>query len=143
MNLLTLDSEVLGIPDTEYQAKITMNANEFTKQCRELYLISETVSIEAVEDSAIFSVEGELGKGKIEMKGTLAEKPEDKTSIEVKEAVKLSFALRYLNMFNKASNCSPVVTLMMSKDTPLVVEYGMDKLGSMKFYLAPKISEEK
>jgi len=30
----------------------------------------------------------------------------------------------------------------MSNDTPLVVEYRMDKLGSLKFYLAPKINEE-
>jgi len=30
----------------------------------------------------------------------------------------------------------------MSNDTPLVVEYKMDKLGSLKFYLAPKINED-
>jgi len=30
----------------------------------------------------------------------------------------------------------------MSTDTPLVVEYRIEKLGSLKFYLAPKINEE-
>ena len=143
MNLLTLDSEVLGIPETDYQAKITMNAGEFTKLCRELYQVAETVTIDASEDNVVFSVEGELGKGKVALNQTVAEKAEDKTTIEVKAAVKLAFALRYLNMFNKASTCAPLVSLMVSSDTPLVVEYAMDKLGALKFYLAPKISEEK
>lgn len=75
------------------------------------------------------SVEGELGKGKVALSGTTADKAEEKTTIEVKESVKLAFALRYLNMFNKASTCSPCVTLRMSTETPLVVEYGLDKLG--------------
>jgi len=143
MNLLTLDSEVLGIPETDYQAKIVMNSGEFTKLCRELYQVAETVTIDAAENHVVFAVEGELGKGKVDLAENASEKSEDKTSIEVKAAVKLAFALRYLNMFNKSSTCSPLVNLMVSSDTPLVVEYAMDKLGSLKFYLAPKISEEK
>jgi len=62
--------------------------------------------------------------------------------MEVDEPVTLSFALRYLNLFNKASNLSSQVVLSMSNDTPLVVEYRIEKLGSLKFYLAPKINEE-
>ena len=143
MNLLTLDSEVLGIPDKEHQAKVTTNAGEFTKLCRELYQVAETVNIEAAENNITFSVEGDLGKGKVALSETLGDKAEDKTCIEVKEPVKLAFALRYLNMFNKASSCSPAVSLMLSSETPLVVEYAMDKLGALKFYLAPKINEEK
>lgn len=143
MNLLTLDSEVLGIPDKDYQAKITTNAGEFTKLCRDLYQVAETVNIEAGDDTVVFAVEGDMGKGKVALAETLGDKNEEKTSIDIKEPVKLSFALRYLNMFNKASSCSPMVSLMLSSETPLVVEYAMDKLGSLKFYLAPKISEEK
>ena len=142
MNLLTLDSEVLGIPEKDYQAKVCINSGEFTKMCRELYQVAETVNIEAAESTVTFSVEGDMGKGKIVLSETLGDKAEDKTTIEVKEPVKLAFALRYLNMFNKASSCSPSVSLMLSSETPLVVEYAMDKLGALKFYLAPKISEQ-
>lgn len=55
--------------------------------------------------------------------------------------VTLSFALRYLNMFNKASCLTNSVKLMMAADTPLVVEYEIDTHGSLKYYLAPKINE--
>lgn len=62
--------------------------------------------------------------------------------MEVDEPVQLSFALRYLNLFNKAATLSNSVILSMSAETPLVVEYKIEKLGSLKFYLAPKINEE-
>lgn len=143
MNLLTLDSEVLGIPEKDYQAKITTSGAEFTKLCRDLYQVAETVNIEAAEDNVNFTVEGDMGKGKVSLSESVSDKMDEKTQIEVKEPVKLSFALRYLNMFNKASSCSPSVSLMLSSETPLVVEYAMDKLGALKFYLAPKINEEK
>lgn len=57
------------------------------------------------------------------------------------DIVTLSFALRYLNMFNKASSLTNSVKLMMAADTPLVVEYEIDTHGSLKYYLAPKINE--
>ncbi len=54
----------------------------------------------------------------------------------------LSFALRYLNMFNKASSLSSHVKLMLAPDIPLVVEYEIERLGVLRYYLAPKIHEE-
>ena len=57
------------------------------------------------------------------------------------DKVILSFALRYLNMFNKASTLCNYVKLMLAAETPLVVEYEIENLGSLKYYLAPKINE--
>lgn len=142
LNLMTLDSEQLGIPETEYSSIVTMSAAEFTRICREMSQISETVQIETSKDAIKFQVTGEIGGGTITIKANDSEKKEEQTILEVDEPVTLSFALRYLNLFNKASNLSSQVVLSMSNDTPLVVEYRIDKLGSLKFYLAPKINEE-
>ena len=49
---------------------------------------------------------------------------------------------RYLNLFNKASTLANQVVLYLSHDTPLCVEYKIENLGSLKFYLAPKINDE-
>lgn len=57
------------------------------------------------------------------------------------EKVNLSFALRYLNMFNKACTLCANTKLMLAADTPLVVEYEIANLGSLKYYLAPKIND--
>lgn len=44
-------------------------------------------------------------------------------------------------MFNKASSLCNYVKLMLAAETPLVVEYEIENLGSLKYYLAPKINE--
>lgn len=67
INLITLDSEHLGIPETEYTSEITMNANEFSKLCKELYVLSETVEFEISSTYVKFSVEGEVGSGSIKI----------------------------------------------------------------------------
>lgn len=142
LNLLTIDSEQLSIPETDYNSIVTMSAAEFTRICREMSQISETVTIETSKESIKFSVSGEIGGGSITIKGNENEKKEEQTILEVDEPVSLSFALRYLNLFNKASNLSTQVVLSMSTDTPLVVEYRIPDLGSLRFYLAPKITED-
>jgi len=142
LNLLTIDSEQLSIPETEYSSIVTMSSAEFTRICREMSQINETVTIETSKESIKFSVAGEIGGGSVTIKGTEGDKKEDQTILEVDEPVSLSFALRYLNLFNKASNLSNQVVLSMSADTPLVVEYKIPDLGSLRFYLAPKITEE-
>ena len=68
---------------------------------------------------------------------------ENEVSLEVDEPVTLSFAARYLNLFSKASGLSGQVTLNMAGDTPLMVEYRLHHGGGeLKYYLAPKITEE-
>ena len=135
LNLITLDSEHLGIPETSYTSEITMNSFDFTKLCKELHQLSETVTIEASLEYVQFSIEGEVGSGVIKISTN------DGSEKAVGDKVTLSFALRYLNMFNKASSLCNCVKLMLAAETPLVVEYEIENLGSLKYYLAPKINE--
>ena len=37
LNLITLDSEHLGIPDGEFTSTVTLNSSEYSKMCRDLY----------------------------------------------------------------------------------------------------------
>lgn len=53
---------------------------------------------------------------------------------------------RYLNSFAKAAGLSDKVTLSMSPDVPLVVEFKVSSsdndYGYIRYYLAPKIEDE-
>ena len=159
VNLLTLDSEQLGIPDTEYSSICTLSSSEFSRICREMSQIAETsriylrssfhyfellflVNIETSKQSLKFSVAGEIGGGSISLRANAREKKDEQTFLQIEEPVSLSFALRYLNLFNKAQSLSPQVVLYMASGVPLVVEYKTDKIGSLKFYLAPTINDE-
>lgn len=61
--------------------------------------------------------------------------------IHVDHAVKLKFALKFMAAFSKAGPLSPAVTLRLSPDYPLLVEYAWEH-GHVHFYLAPKLSED-
>jgi len=91
-----------------------------------------------------FSVKGDLGTGNIMRKQTKGKKDDgsDSTTVEMEEPVELTFALRYLNFFTKATPLSDKVRLHLSKDVPLMVEYAIENIGHLRYYLAPKIDDE-
>ena len=142
LNLITLDVEHLSIPDTEYSSLITINSNEFSKICKELQSLSESLTISTLADTVQLSVEGAAGSGFIKLTNNDSDRKEDQTLIEVEEAVTQQFALNYLNLFNKASSLSSFTRLCLHQEQPLVTEFKIDSLGVLKYYLAPKISDE-
>jgi len=100
------------------------------------------VEIETSKEAVKFSVSGDIGAGSITIKQNSNEKDNERVNLQIDSPVKLTFALRYLNMFNKAVSLSNFVSLNMSEENPLMVEYKIDDLGTLRFYLAPKISDE-
>ena len=142
LNLLNLDIQALGIPDTEYPTSIKMSSTEFVSLCRDFTHLSDTLKIEVKEQKATFSINGKAGVGKIVMKNNNAEKVEDQITIVSDGEVSLSYGLQYLNAFAKASSLSGIVTLNISSKFPLMIEYEMQDIGFIKFYLAPKMDED-
>ena len=142
LNLINLDVEHLAIPETEYSSSISINSGEFTKICKELYSLDETITIITNPDSVQFSVESEAGAGSIKLQPNDAGSKEEMTTLDVSEPVTQQFAIRYLNLFNKAAPLSSHTTLNLHSQQPLVVEYKIDQLGVLKYYLAPKINDE-
>ena len=86
-------------------------------------------------------MDGAAGKGFIKLLN------EDETgklkdqTIHVEEPLMQTFALSYLNLFNKASSLSAYTHLYMHREQPLIVEYRIESLGVLKYYLAPKVEE--
>jgi len=58
------------------------------------------------------------------------------------EPCQLTFALRYLNMFAKATTLTDKVILKLHHESPLVVSYEINDVGFIRYYLAPKIEED-
>ena len=142
LNLITLDVEHLSIPDTEYTSIITINSGEFTKICKELQQLSDGLTITTNKDEVQLAVEGAAGHGFIKLTSNESDRKEDQTTIEVEQPVTQQFALNYLNLFNKASNLSVFTRLCLHQEQPLVTEFKIESLGVLKYYLAPKISDE-
>merc|ERR1719419_944627 len=143
MKLIDINTDHLGIPDTDYNCVVKMPAAEFQRICRDLSQIGESVTICCTKEGIKFTCTGDLGTGNIKLaQNASVDKEEESVSIEMQEAVTLTFALRYLNYFTKASPLASQVTLSMSAEIPLVVEYKIGEMGHIRYYLAPKIQED-
>ncbi|KAK2725429.1 proliferating cell nuclear antigen-like [Artemia franciscana] len=143
MKLMNLDQEHLGIPETDYACIVKMPAGEFARIVRDLSQFGESVVICCTKEGVKFSASGDIGTGNIKLaQNKNVDKEEEAVIIEMNEPVTLTFACRYLNSFTKATPLSSQVSLSMSPDVPLVVEYKVPELGFVRYYLAPKIEDE-
>lgn len=142
LKLMDIDAEPLGIPDTSYKTTIRLPSGEFQRIIRDLQVLGDTCVISCNKEGVRFSVQGDLGTGNVLLKANAGEKESDNVIIDMEEPVELTFALRYLNFFTKATTLGGTVILSMSPDVPIVVEYPIGDAGHIKFYLAPKIDED-
>lgn len=239
MKLMDIDMDELGIPETDYDARVTMSSVEFQRIVRDLMNLGESVRIEVTKDGVRFAADGEAANGSVLLKQTdaaqrnfaaqkkkLADesgkkksvngkdkvKKEDGTeeamdedreeddggefkaaeveeeaeqnedeeeeeeeeeevgkkrkkassssskpakkakkgddgegqagvSIDMTQAVTLTFSLKYLVTFSKSAALSSIVELRMSNEVPLLVAYEFGQ-GHIHYYLAPKIGDE-
>jgi len=94
--------------------------------------IHET-TIDVSKGSIKFSCQGDIGNGQVTLKPyDDPEKPENNVSIELSQGVSLSFSLKYLINFTKASPLSGSVTLRLLEAMPILVEYNMEGVGHLQ-----------
>ena len=118
-----------------------MASSEFVRICRDLTQLTEVVKIDIKDNFATLSYQGKSGVGRINLKTNKAEKEDDQIEISAEEPVTAGYGLQYLNSFAKASTLSPYVKLNISSKFPLRIEYQIENLGQMNFYLAPKMND--
>ncbi|EOA37778.1 hypothetical protein CARUB_v10012643mg, partial [Capsella rubella] len=111
MRLMDIDSEHLGLPEAEYHSIVRMPSNEFSRIYKDLSSIGDTVVISMTKEGVKFST----GTANIVLRQNTTvdndQHPEDAIVIEMNEPVSLSFALRYMNSFTKATPLSDTVTI--------------------------------
>lgn len=69
---MEIDSEHLGIPDTDYSAIVRLSSTEFQRICRDLSVLGDTCTIGATKEGVRFTVSGDLGTGNITCRPTSA-----------------------------------------------------------------------
>ncbi|KAK0244407.1 proliferating cell nuclear antigen, N-terminal domain-containing protein [Armillaria nabsnona] len=70
MKLMDIDSDTLGIPETDYDARVTMASVEFSRIVRDLSLLGESVRIEVSKEGVRFASDGEAANGSVLLKPT-------------------------------------------------------------------------
>lgn len=170
MTLNEIELDKLTIPDSDYAATVKMPSGELQKIITSLTTLGDAVTVDVQQDGVQFNVAGPTsGSIKISQTGSIDDDAAS-TTITRTEDISLSFAMRYLGYFTKATNLSASVSLSLSADVPLCVEYQIDDAGSsvsssavkdettgkkktavksvrqsrgyIRYYLAPKIDDE-
>ena len=105
-------------------------------------LTASIVSIECTKEGVKFACNGDIGSGSVSLRSYTNVEDEGKNvEINLSEPVALTFSLKYLVNFCKASGLSDHVKLCLSNEVPLLVEYALSNNSYLRFYLAPKVRD--
>ncbi|KAJ3126560.1 proliferating cell nuclear antigen [Nowakowskiella sp. JEL0407] len=133
LKLMDIDSEHLGIPDTEYECTVTMSSTEFQRTCRDLSNMGESVTIECSKEGIRFLATGDEGSASVVLKaGGAVDDKDIPVTINVEQAVSLTFSLKYLLNFAKATPLSSTVRICLSNNVPVLLEYQAAEAGYVR-----------
>ena len=140
LNLVTKLEDELDIPDTPYDSKVIINSEEFSRIIRDFSQISEDLNIHANHNFFSLNVKSEFIEGTIVYKNSDAHGKGRFFKMNVKGNYSGTFSLKFLNEFCRSSPLSENIILYFSENTPLVVEYVIQNYGSLRYFLASKMT---
>lgn len=151
LKLLDLEDAKMAIPETEFDAIITMNSGEFNRLCREMSSLAEYVEIKCLADKIIFTCVGDVADRtttyRIPTPGTDEENNVNFINIShssttdetnsAPEIVQGIFELKHLVLFGKCSSLCDDIEIYMKNSFPLVIKYTVATLGRILLCLTP------
>jgi proliferating cell nuclear antigen len=167
LKLLDIDQEIISIPDIEFDHIITLPCIDFQRYCKDMMVISNTVTITCEPKLFTLSCEGDFAEQVIEIRefNSLVNNMKKKyntntttTKTIVESILKKEpeyeheqnnipfittrgvFSLKYINLFIKSSSLCSTVELYLKNDYPLVLIYKIGSLGKLQFCLAPSLN---
>jgi proliferating cell nuclear antigen len=138
--LVEIDNELLGIPEFESQADLTINSINFANIINQLQIFGDQLIIDCSEEKiALCSTSQDTGKMTVDININDL----DSFAISEGENLSLSFSLSYLHNICLYSKISKDIEIKLTRDYPMKITYLLgDENSKMTFYLAPKINDE-
>lgn len=136
LNLMDLNDETLEISPVEFDSILTLPSNDFQKYCRDFSGFSHTLEIQNIGDELIFKCNGDIGSS------TQIIKPNNSSGLSFNKntdnIIQGNFALKHLVLFTKCTGLCSTIKMFLKNDYPLIIEYSIANLGTIKLCLAPK-----
>ena len=139
--LVDIESDMLSIPEMEYQAEMSLPSATFATTVEQLILFGDTLSIACSEEN-IQMIANSIETGKM-----FVDVPIDDLNsfaIDEGEQLNLDFSLQHLKNICLYSKIAKDVEIYMMTSYPIKLIYPLNENGTAKatFYLAPKIDNE-
>ncbi len=141
MSLMDIDSEIMDIPDMEYEAEFTLGSSNFANIINQLRMFGDTLDIDCSEEKIILcSHSQEQGKMFVEID------IDDLSSFAIIENEKINLAYSLAQMHNIClyNKVAKEVEIKIKRDSPLKIVYNFQDNEEAKFifYLAPKMNDD-
>lgn len=140
LNLIDLNEKEIDIKPQTYPSIITMPAVDFQKICKDMSNFSETIEIKSIGTQLIFSCKGEFAKQETIFNKIIDSKNNDSDVSHKSSDVILQgyYNLRNLVLLCKFTTLCQSLNIYMKNDAPLMIEFNVGSLGTLKMVLAPK-----
>jgi len=137
--LMTIDVELMDIPDIECQAELTLRSAHLASIVSQLRMFADTMTVRCSEDQIIMSSQSN-DQGKMFVEISI----DDVSGFAIDEGceLNLSFALTYLHNMCLYNKLAEEIELRFSENYPMKVVYHISSGATMAFYLAPKINDD-
>jgi len=135
LQLLTPPEERIQSLNPAFEVRAEMFSDSFKQAVRDIGVVSNHLRVTATNDSLTFSGAGDTGDAEVFLK--LGDNsPLHRLSVNGRASS--TYALSYLTEISKAIS-SDSLTLQMTEDKPLVLEFAIAENGEMRFLLAPRV----
>lgn len=137
--LIDIDTEVMDIPEVEYQVELSLPSSNFSLLITQLRGFGETLDFHCSE-TLIQLVAKAIESGSM----TVEIKIDDLSSFAIEEDkdVIMSFGIQYLSSICQYHKVAKDIEIKLHMEYPLLIEYHLNDNGVIKYYLAPKIAED-
>ena len=143
VNLIDIEQEQLGIPEVKYKTYFSMSSQELVRICKDFKELADTVTISSDSKTGIkFSFCSDTTNGNVTLSpnSSMSDDSLPPTTINVNENTSASFSSKYLMLFTKGALMSQVVSVSLSNDLPLSLEYTFQE-GVLRYFMAPKMDD--
>ena len=134
LRLLEADQEEEMYPDIVFSSVITFPSTEFQKTIRTLSNISNKVEIRSVGNELIFKCVGKFAT--TEIKRSESDGMSFLQKNNSSKIIQGVFSLKNLSYFIKCTNLCSQIELYLENDMPLVIQYSVASLGTVRLCLA-------
>lgn len=132
LKTVDIDSEDMEIPEMDVEVEITADSTVLQKYIKNIASFGDTVSFMTVGDEIIIKTSGDIGTVELRV-----DQP-----VKIHGKMSASFASRYLVTFLRAASISKKIRVNLHSELPVMFSYEFAENSFIKFYLAPKITDE-
>ena len=168
LDLLDMDHQGINVDPTEFSEVVTLPSCDFQKICRDMHNLAEYMEIRSVQNQVVFSCKGDFCSQETVLcdssgnrassasaatasatSATASGAAEDPPGPAVAPVTTVAtsgstdiiqgvFSIKHLVLFTKCTNLCSTMELYLKNDYPLIIQYDVSSLGSIRLALAPQ-----